>query len=179
MKNAVPTPDSRLPIPDSRFPIPDSRFPTPRSAVPYSLLPTPYSLCSIMIDEPKNTTNIMLDWLAVWGMYSSGGYLAKDVISPLAKEALEDYTKDFFKESIKEYTGLSDQNIQKKLLGKALKEFMALVEEELEDADLSKQELKQYSKPLKQFIRHKSIKAILGSALKYGCVRVAWPTAKE
>ncbi|WP_267876458.1 MULTISPECIES: hypothetical protein [Moorena] len=43
------------------------------------------------------------------------------MITPLAKEALEDYTKDFFKESIKEYTGLSDQNIQKKLLGKALK----------------------------------------------------------
>ncbi|EGJ28550.1 MULTISPECIES: hypothetical protein [Moorena] len=46
---------------------------------------------------------------------------------------------------------------------------MALVEEELEDADLSKQELKQYSKPLKQYIKHKSIKAILGSAFKYGC----------
>ncbi|WP_229424196.1 hypothetical protein [Moorena producens] len=46
---------------------------------------------------------------------------------------------------------------------------MALVEEELEDADLSKQELKQYSKPLKQYFKHKSIKAILGSAFKYGC----------
>ncbi|NEO49884.1 MAG: hypothetical protein F6K55_39650 [Moorea sp. SIO4A3] len=29
---------------------------------------------------------------------------------------------------------------------------MALVEEELEDADLSKQELKQYSQPLNQYI---------------------------
>ncbi|WP_287250419.1 hypothetical protein [Moorena sp. SIO4E2] len=46
---------------------------------------------------------------------------------------------------------------------------MALLEEELEDADLSKQKLKPYSKPLKQYIKHKSIKAILGSAFKYGC----------
>ncbi|NEP67303.1 HEAT repeat domain-containing protein [Moorena sp. SIO3A5] len=114
----------------------------------------------------------MLDWLAIWGISSAGGYLAKEVIGPLAKEALEDYTKDFFKESIKDYTGLSDQNIQKKLLGKALKEFVALVEEELEDADLSKQDVKQYTKPLKQYIKDKSIKAILGSAFKYGCKRI-------
>ncbi|NEN98053.1 MAG: NACHT domain-containing protein [Moorea sp. SIO3I7] len=114
----------------------------------------------------------MLDWLAIWGLSSAGGYLAKEVIGPLAKEALEDYTKEFFKESIKEYTGLSDQNTQKKLFGKALKEFMALVEEELEDADLSKQDVKQYTKPLKQYIKHKSIKAILGSAFKYGCKRI-------
>ncbi|NEO90062.1 MAG: NACHT domain-containing protein [Moorea sp. SIO3G5] len=114
----------------------------------------------------------MLDWLAIWGLSSAGGYLAKEVIGPLAKEALEDYTKDFFKESIKEYTGLSDQNTQKKLFGKALKEFMDLVEEELEDAELSKQDVKQYNKTLKQYIKNKSIKAILGSAFKYGCKRI-------
>ncbi|WP_293081839.1 hypothetical protein [Moorena sp. SIO3H5] len=96
----------------------------------------------------------MLDWLAVWGISSAGGYLAKEVIGPLAKEALEDYTKDFFKESIKDYTGLSDQTTQKKLFGKALKEFVALVEKELDDAELSKQELKQYTKPLKQYIKN-------------------------
>ena len=114
----------------------------------------------------------MLDWLALWGISSAGGYLAKEVIGPLAKEALEDYTKEFFKESIKEYTGLSDQNTQKKLFGKALKEFVALVQEELEDADLSKQDVKQYTKPLKQYIKNKSIKVILGSAFKYGCKRI-------
>ncbi|AOW98141.1 NTPase [Moorena producens PAL-8-15-08-1] len=114
----------------------------------------------------------MLDLLAAWGLSSAGGYLAKEVIGPLAKEALEDYTKEFFKESIKEYTGLSDQNTQKKLFGKALKEFVALVEEELEDADLSKQDVKPYTKPLKQYIKDKSIKAILGSAFKYGCKRI-------
>ncbi|NEO82391.1 NACHT domain-containing protein [Moorena sp. SIO4G3] len=114
----------------------------------------------------------MLDWLAVWGISSAGGYLAKEVIGPLAKEALEDYTKDFFKESIKDYTGLSDQTTQKKLFGKALKEFVALVERELEDADLSKQELKQYTQPLKQYIKNQSIKAILGSAFKYGCEQI-------
>ncbi|NEO79779.1 HEAT repeat domain-containing protein [Moorena sp. SIO4G3] len=114
----------------------------------------------------------MLDWLAIWGLSSAGGYLAKEVIGPLAKGALEDYTKEFFKESIKEYTGLSDQNTQKKLLGKALKAFVALVEEELEDADLSKQDVKQYTKPLNQYIKDKSIKAILGSAFKYGYKRI-------
>ncbi|NEP27742.1 MAG: NTPase, partial [Moorea sp. SIO3I6] len=114
----------------------------------------------------------MLDWLALWGLSSAGGYLAKEVISPLAKEALEDYTKDFFKESIKEYTGLSDQDTHKKLLVKALKAFVALVEKELKIADLSKQEVKQYTKPLKQYINNQAIKAILGSGFNYGCKQI-------
>ncbi len=49
---------------------------------------------------------------------------------------------------------------------------MALVEEELQDADLYKQDVKQYTKPLKQYIKNKSIKAILGSAFKCGCKRI-------
>ncbi|WP_287314911.1 hypothetical protein [Moorena sp. SIO1G6] len=114
----------------------------------------------------------MLDWLALWGISSAGGYLAKEVIGPLAKDALEDYTKDFFKESIKDYTGLSDQDTQKKLLIKALKAFVALVEKELKVADLSKQEVKQYTKPLKQYIKNQSVKAILGSAFNYGCKEI-------
>ena len=114
----------------------------------------------------------MLDWLALWGLSSAGGYLAKEVISPLAKEALEDYTKDFFKESIKDYTGLSDQDTQKKLLVKALKAFVALMEKELKVADLSKQEIKQYTKPLKEYIKNQSVKAILGSAFNYGCKQI-------
>ncbi|WP_293098651.1 HEAT repeat domain-containing protein [Moorena sp. SIOASIH] len=114
----------------------------------------------------------MLDLLALWGLYSVGGYLAKEVISPLAKDALEDYTKDFFKESIKEYAGLSYQDTQKKFLGKALKAFVVVVEEELEQADLSEQKIKQYSKPLKEYIKNQSIKAILGSAFKYDCKRI-------
>ncbi|NEO16397.1 MULTISPECIES: HEAT repeat domain-containing protein [unclassified Moorena] len=114
----------------------------------------------------------MLEGLAVWGIFNAGGYLAKEVIGPLAKDALEDYTKDFFKESIKEYTGLSDQDTQKKLLVKALKAFVALVEKELKIADLSKQEVKQYTKPLKQYINNQSIKAILGSAFNYGCQEI-------
>ncbi|AOY82259.1 HEAT repeat domain-containing protein [Moorena producens JHB] len=114
----------------------------------------------------------MLDWLALWGISSAGGYLAKEVIGPLAKDALEDYTKDFFKESIKDYTGLSEQDTQKKLLVKALKAFVALVEKELKVADLSKQEVKQYTKPLKQYIKNQSVKAILGSAFNYGCKQI-------
>ncbi|NER92163.1 HEAT repeat domain-containing protein [Moorena sp. SIO3A2] len=114
----------------------------------------------------------MLDWLALWGISSAGGYLAKEVIGPLAKDALEDYTKDFFKESIKDYTGLSEQDTQKKLLVKALKAFVALVGQELKVADLSKQEIKQYTKPLKQYIKNQSVKAILGSAFNYGCKEI-------
>lgn len=108
----------------------------------------------------------MGDWLAVWGVYTVAGFVFKDVLAPLAKGALEDYVKDFFKDSIKDFTGLFERDTLQKVVGKALKEFLQLVQQELEDADLSEAELQLYIKPLKQFISNQSVKEILGSAFK-------------
>lgn len=108
----------------------------------------------------------MVDWLAVWGVYTVAGFVFKDVLAPLAKGALEDYVKDFFKDSIKDFRGLFERDTLQKVVGKALKEFLQLVQQELEDADLSEAELQLYIKPLKQFISNQSVKEILGSAFK-------------
>jgi hypothetical protein len=58
------------------------------------------------------------------------------------------------------------------VVGKALKEFLQLVQQELEDAELSEEELKAYTKPLNQFINDKSVKEILGSAFQSNCKAV-------
>ncbi len=109
----------------------------------------------------------MVDWLAVWGVYTVAGFVFKDVLTPLAKGALEDYVKDFFKDSIKEFTGLLDKNTLQTAVGKALKEFLQLMQQELEDADFTLEKLQSYTKPLIIFINNKSVKEILGSAFKY------------
>ncbi len=111
----------------------------------------------------------MVEWLAVWGVSTAVGFVFKEVLVPLAKGALEDYVKDFFKDSIKDCAGLFEKDTLKEVVGKALKEFLQLVQQELERADLSEEELELYTKPLKEFINNKSVKEILGSAFKEDC----------
>ncbi len=106
----------------------------------------------------------MLDWLVAWGVSSAVGFAFKEVLAPLAKGALEDYTKDFFKERIKDFTGLFEQDTLPKVTGKALKEFLALVQEKLEEADVPEEDLPKYVKPLKQFITNQKVRGILGGA---------------
>ena len=111
----------------------------------------------------------MVDWLLVWGVNTVAGFLFTEVLAPLAKGALEDYVKDFFKDSIKDFTGLFQKDTLQTVVGKALKEFLQLVQQELEDTELSEEQLKAYTKPFNQFINNKSVKEILGSAFQYDC----------
>ncbi|MBD1934363.1 HEAT repeat domain-containing protein [Funiculus sociatus] len=111
----------------------------------------------------------MVDWLLVWGVNTVAGFVFTEVLAPLAKGALEDYVKDFFKDSIKDFTGLFQKDTLQTVVGKALKEFLQLVQQELEDAELSEEQLKAYITPFNQFINNKSVKEILGSAFQYDC----------
>ena len=89
----------------------------------------------------------MIEWLVTWGASQAVGLLAKEVIGELAKGAAEDYVKDFFKEHI--YDGI-DRIKNGKPLGRAtaqaIKYFLDLGNQELENAGLSGSELKEYSK---------------------------------
>ncbi|MBD1901711.1 HEAT repeat domain-containing protein [Trichocoleus sp. DQ-A3] len=111
----------------------------------------------------------MVDWLVVWGVHTVAGFVFTEVLVPLAKGALEDYVKDFFKDSIKDFTGLSQKDTLQKAAGKALKEFLQLVQQELESADLSEERLKQYTESLNKSINDTSVKEILGSGFQYDC----------
>jgi hypothetical protein len=111
----------------------------------------------------------MVDWLLVWGVNTVAGFVFTEVLAPLAKGALEDYVKDFFKDSIKDFTGLFQKDTLQTVVGKALKEFLQLVQQELEDAELSEEQLPAYTTPFNQFINNKSVKEILGSAFQYNC----------
>ena len=122
----------------------------------------------------------MLDWLVVWGVNSTVGFVFKPILEALAKElkdlakdAAKDWVKDLFKDCLKDRFEKVVQLMSKDPLdiaaGKALKEFLQLVQQELEDADLDEQELQQYIKPLEQFIKNKSVKKTLGSAFQEDC----------
>jgi hypothetical protein len=111
----------------------------------------------------------MLDWLAVWGVTSAVGLVFKPILEDLAKDATKDWAKDLMKDSLKNVLRLPSKEPVDIAAGKALKEFLQLIQDELEDAELSEAQLKQYIKPLKLFIKDKSVKKVLGSAFQDDC----------
>jgi len=111
----------------------------------------------------------MVDWLVAWGVTQAVGFAFKPILEDLAKDAAKDFTKDFFKDSLKNVLKLPHKEPLDVAAGKALKEFLQLVQQELEDADLDEKDLPQYTKPLKQFIKDKSVIETLGSAFQEDC----------
>ncbi|MGB3654494.1 MAG: NACHT domain-containing NTPase, partial [Rivularia sp. (in: cyanobacteria)] len=116
-----------------------------------------------------------MDLLVVWGVAQAAGFVFKPILQELskdlgavAKDAAKDWTKDLFKG----IPGNALKRLQKQDIdiaaGKALKEFLLLVQQELEDA-VEDEKLKLFVKPFKTFIHNKDVKEILGSAFKYEC----------
>ncbi len=105
----------------------------------------------------------MVEWLAVWGATQAVEFLFKPVLEDLAKDAAKNWAKDLFKGALGNVLKLPSPKEQQKAAGKALKEFLQLVQQELEDADLTNDEVKAFAKPLKRFIKDKTVIPILGA----------------
>ncbi len=108
----------------------------------------------------------MVDWLIVWGVANVFGFAFKKVLLKLAQGALEDYVKDFFKESIKSLVDLAKEKPVKQAFGQAQAEFLQLVQQELEDAGLEQEEIDSYNEILSEFCRHKSVLEALGKPME-------------
>lgn len=111
----------------------------------------------------------MVDWLVIWGVAQAAGFVFKPILEDLAKESAKDYAKDFFKDCLKKVIRLPEKDAQKEAYGKALKEFLQLVQQELEDADYQDVQIKQYTQPLRKFIAQEAVAAALGSAFEENC----------
>ncbi|MBD1813456.1 HEAT repeat domain-containing protein, partial [Microcoleus sp. FACHB-DQ6] len=98
-----------------------------------------------------------------------GWLLVQPILTELAKAALDDYVKDFFKDCIKDVEGLAKKPFAKNAVRDALKSFIILFEQELERSGLDKKQIQQYLQPLKQFIKQPPVRQVLGSALQANC----------
>ncbi|NEO58621.1 MAG: NACHT domain-containing protein [Okeania sp. SIO3B5] len=107
----------------------------------------------------------MIEWLIAWGGSEAVKFIAQEVIGELAKGTAEDYVKDFFKQGISDAIGgITNGKVLQKATAQAIKYFLDLIQQELENAELSESELKKYTKPLKKFIQNKSVLKVLVSA---------------
>jgi predicted NACHT family NTPase len=102
--------------------------------------------------------------LIVWGV--SAGFLFKPILEDLVKDATKDWAKDFLKDSLKHVIKWPNKEPLDIAVGKALTEFLRLVQQELEDAALTEEQIKQYIPLLKKFTSDKAVRALLGSAFK-------------
>lgn len=111
----------------------------------------------------------MLEWLLTLGAAELGKAIFEQVLK-LGQSAAEDYVKDFFKGCLQEGIAAAKPEVTKKAVAEALKAFLMLVTDELEDRELSKAEIRDHYDPaLVQFIQNESVKPILGKAFEKDC----------
>ena len=107
----------------------------------------------------------MMDWLVLWGVQNFAGFIFQKIVGELAKSALEDCVKDFFKDSIKDLVGLAKEKPLKVAFGKGITEFLYIVQGELEDAEIDNVSILQYQDSLEKFVQDKSVLQTLGQPL--------------
>ncbi|NES64643.1 MAG: NACHT domain-containing protein [Okeania sp. SIO2D1] len=104
----------------------------------------------------------MIEFLIAWGGSEAVKFIAQEVIGELGKGAAEDYVKDFLKQGLCDAIGgITNGKVLQKATAAAIKDFLELVKQELESAELNEGQLKQYDRPLKQFIKNQSILKVL------------------
>ena len=117
-----------------------------------------------------------MDWLLIWGVAQAAGFVFKPILEELATDAAKDYVKDFFKDCLKRVLHLPEgdplQQDLKEAYGKALKEFLGLVQQELEDADYEPALIRQYLTALKQFVKEPTVVGILSHAFEADCLQL-------
>jgi predicted NACHT family NTPase len=105
-----------------------------------------------------------MDFLVLWGVTQAVGFVFKPILEELVKDAAKDYVKDFFKSCLSNVLRFPKQEPLQIATGKAITEFLKLIQQELEDADLDNTTILQYCYFLEEFIKNKQVAEILGSA---------------
>ncbi len=118
----------------------------------------------------------MLEWLVTIGAAELGSELGKVIfeqILKLGQTAAEDYVKDFFKGCLKAGITSAQPEVTKRAVAGALKAFLVVVADELEDQDLSKAEIRdRYDPALIQFVQDEAVKPLLGKAFEPDCAAI-------
>jgi hypothetical protein len=118
----------------------------------------------------------MVEGLLALGAAEVGKALFDQVLK-LGQAAGQDYVKDFFKGCLKEGITSAQPEVAKKAVASAVKAFLLIVVDELEDQDLSRAEIRdRYDPALIQFVQDETVKPLLGKAFEKDCAAID-PTA--
>ncbi|MDF2388371.1 HEAT repeat domain-containing protein [Nostoc ellipsosporum NOK] len=114
---------------------------------------------------------MIFEWFTTWVATKAVGFLVKTIISEdFVKDLVKDYAKDFFKYIFNNaVTAPFKREPLDKAVVMALTEFLQLMQDDLEYVGLSEDDIKKYTQPIKQFLKHQEVKVILGNAFKHDC----------
>ncbi len=107
-----------------------------------------------------------MDWLTVWGVNNSIGFFFKEILIELARDGARDYTQVLFKDYFDSNLELTTRTNLQVVTGQLIREFLALFQQELEDAELSDEKLTAYLEPIKEFIFNHDLPGILCKSLQ-------------
>ncbi|MBD2161478.1 HEAT repeat domain-containing protein [Limnothrix sp. FACHB-1083] len=110
-----------------------------------------------------------MDWLVIWGVTQTVGFVFGAVMEDLAKDTLKDYVKDFFKGRLQGLVDRFGSDSLETETGKAIKGFLDLVQRELEDCcDDELERVQAYAESLKRLIADPAVAGVLGSVFTDG-----------
>jgi predicted NACHT family NTPase len=115
----------------------------------------------------------MVDLLTAWGVTSAAGLIFKPILEDLyqelkglAKDSTEDWIKDIFKKRLSAGSSTFLSRIHREPLdlaaGKAIKSFLEIFQDCLDDTDLEDQAIANYTDSIKQLLQDKSVLQALG-----------------
>jgi len=107
-----------------------------------------------------------IEWLVIWGVTQAAGALVKPVLKGFA----EDLGKDVAKDQTKKWLGKAFNSLQKdaneKALGKAVKELVQLIDDELRNAGVPAHQTEAWADDAKEFLRSHATQTVLREAFE-------------
>ena len=106
-----------------------------------------------------------LDYIALWGLATAAGFVFRPIVEHLALKTAEDFAKDFIKGCFKSVLKPEQVEAFTVAAGLAIKNFLQIMQEELEGAGYRDAELAALIEPLELFIKDREVQNVLGPAL--------------
>jgi predicted NACHT family NTPase len=107
-----------------------------------------------------------LEWLAIWGVKTAGSFVLQPVLADLAqdlgKDTAKDLVKDWLKAGIGKVVKLPERDEYKEAIGKAVKIFTELVEDELIDLNVDANGIRAYTPAIVELLKVPEVRTALG-----------------
>ena len=100
----------------------------------------------------------MLELLAVWGVAQATWFVFRPILEDLAKDVAKDIANSYVKSCFESVFSAIHRKPLAVATGRALKELLELIQNELLDADLDREQLQGWIDDVRRFIDHDEVR---------------------
>ncbi len=105
----------------------------------------------------------MLEWLAIWGVGQATWFVFPPILEDLAKAVAKDSAKSYVGSCFKKVFSPIHRKPLAAATGRALKELLELIQNELLDADLEREQIEEWIDKVRRFTEHDEVREAIGS----------------